>query len=128
MERKVITSERAPAAVGPCSQAIAAGNQVFCSGQLPIDPVSGAMVSGDIRAAADRVVRNLQAVLESAGLTDILTKSRGSSNPHNVVKATIDALENLMEVGTVSRKRGLPVMRIFNTTPKAKKAESTITS
>ncbi|NLP08915.1 hypothetical protein GX408_00820, partial [bacterium] len=49
-------------------------------------------------------------------------------NPHNVVKATIAALENLMEVSTVSRKRGLPVMRIFNTTPKTKKAESTLTS
>lgn len=66
----------------------------------------------------------VRAILESAGITDILTKSRGSSNPHNVVKATIAALQNLMDVSTVSRKRGLSPMRIFNTVPKAKKSET----
>lgn len=79
----------------------------------PAAPGTGVIAGGAVRA-----------ILESAGVTDILTKSRGSSNPHNVVKATIVALQNLMEVGTVSRKRGLSPMRIFNSTPKAKKPET----
>lgn len=79
----------------------------------PAAPGTGVIAGGPVRA-----------ILESAGITDILTKSRGSSNPHNVVKATVVALQNLMEVGMVSRKRGLTPMRVFNSIPKAKKAET----
>lgn len=66
MKQKVATSE-APAAVGPYSQAIAAGHTIYCAGQIPLDPVTGDLVAGDAAAQADRVLKNLAAVLEAAG-------------------------------------------------------------
>lgn len=56
----------------------------------------------------------MRAVLESAGVTDILAKSQGSSNPHNVVKATFDALSKLRDVSQVARDRGISVQKVFN--------------
>jgi small subunit ribosomal protein S5 len=56
----------------------------------------------------------MRAVLESAGVTDILAKSKGSSNPHNVVKATIDALSQLRDPLMVSRQRGVSLDKVFN--------------
>ncbi|NJD27747.1 MAG: RidA family protein [Chloroflexi bacterium] len=69
MTRRSITTPAAPAAVGPYSQAIAAGELVFCSGQIALDPTTGELVDGDIEAQADRVLRNLTAVLDAAGCT-----------------------------------------------------------
>ena len=63
-----ISSNDAPKAIGPYSQAVRAGNMVFCSGQIPIDPRSGEMVMGDIAKETDRVLDNLAAVLRAAGL------------------------------------------------------------
>jgi 2-iminobutanoate/2-iminopropanoate deaminase len=66
--RTVIHSDQAPRAIGPYSQAIRAGNLLFCSGQIPLDPKSGEMVgTGDVRAQATRVMENLKAVLTAAG-------------------------------------------------------------
>ena len=56
----------------------------------------------------------MRAVLESAGITDILAKSQGSSNPHNVVKATMDALSNMRDAATVARNRGVSMEKVFN--------------
>jgi len=56
----------------------------------------------------------MRAVLESAGIKDILAKSQGSSNPHNVVKATIAALANMRDAVTVAHDRGLSIDRVFN--------------
>lgn len=56
----------------------------------------------------------MRAVLESAGITDILAKSQGSSNPHNVVKATIDALSQLRDAVTVAHDRGVSLDKVFN--------------
>lgn len=64
---KAVNSPSAPAAIGPYSQAIDAGDLVFLSGQVPIDPRTGELVSGDISAQTDRVLDNLGAVLEGAG-------------------------------------------------------------
>ena len=65
--RKVISTEKAPAAIGPYSQAISTGNMVFTSGQIPLDPATGAMVGTDIRSQAEQVMKNLKQVLEAAG-------------------------------------------------------------
>lgn len=56
----------------------------------------------------------MRAVLESAGVTDVLAKSKGSSNPHNVVKATIDALINMRDAYTIAQQRGVNLKRVFN--------------
>ena len=65
MER--IRSERAPAPVGPYSQAVAHAGWVFASGQIPLDPRTGALVPGEIEAQTEQVLANLAAVLEAAG-------------------------------------------------------------
>ena len=57
----------APGAIGPYSQAVRAGNMIFCSGQIPIDPSTGEFVPGGVVEQADQVLRNLTAVLEAAG-------------------------------------------------------------
>ena len=64
---KPVTSLSAPAAIGPYSQAIDAGDFVFLSGQVPIDPKTGQLVGGDIAAQTERVLDNLGAVLAAAG-------------------------------------------------------------
>jgi small subunit ribosomal protein S5 len=56
----------------------------------------------------------MRAVLESVGVTDVLAKSKGSSNPHNVVKATMDALIKMRDAATVSQQRGIKMERVFN--------------
>lgn len=67
MSRSIIATERAPAAIGPYSQAVRAGNTVYFSGQIPLDPATGALVDGDIQAQTRRVFDNLTAVAEAAG-------------------------------------------------------------
>ena len=78
MEKTVIATNNAPAAIGPYSQAIRMGNMVFLSGQIPLHPVTGEIVQGDIRAQTRQVLENLKCVLEAAG-----------SSPDKVVKTTI---------------------------------------
>lgn len=56
----------------------------------------------------------MRAVLESAGVTDVLAKSKGSSNPHNVVKATVDALMQMRDAFTVAKHRGITMDKVFN--------------
>lgn len=77
-ERLEIRTEAAPAPVGPYSQAIRAGDMVFASGQIPLDPKSGEIVTGEIEDEARQVLANLAAVLEAAG-----------SGLDRVVKATV---------------------------------------
>lgn len=69
MPRTPISSDDAPAAVGPYSQAVVSGEHVFVSGQTPIDPATGRLVEGDVGTQAQRCFDNLRAVLAAAGLT-----------------------------------------------------------
>jgi 2-iminobutanoate/2-iminopropanoate deaminase len=69
MQRRTITSSQAPAAIGPYSQAVAAGDWVFLSGQIPLDPQTGSVIVGDVESATRQVMTNLSAVLEATGLT-----------------------------------------------------------
>jgi 2-iminobutanoate/2-iminopropanoate deaminase len=65
--RQAISSSDAPKAIGPYSQAIRAGNLLFLSGQIPLDPATGNIVDGDITAQTERVLQNISAVLAAAG-------------------------------------------------------------
>lgn len=78
MERSVIQTETAPAAIGPYSQAISIGNMVFCSGQLGLDPATGQIASEDVAGQTRQILLNLQAVLGAAGL-----------GLHHIVKTTV---------------------------------------
>jgi 2-iminobutanoate/2-iminopropanoate deaminase len=88
--RQAISSESAPAAIGPYSQAIRAGSLLFLSGQIPLDPATGALVEGDITAQTHQVFANLKAVLEAGGATF-----------DNVVKTTV-YLADMNDFGTVN--------------------------
>ena len=78
MEKSVISTKNAPAAIGPYSQAIKAGNLVFISGQIPIIPATGEIVRGDIKLQTKQVLENLKNILDAAG-----------SCIDNVVKTTV---------------------------------------
>jgi len=76
--REIISTDKAPGAIGPYSQAIKTGGIVYCSGQIPIDPVTGEFVSNDIAEQTEQVLKNLTAVLEAA-----------QTSLANVVKTTV---------------------------------------
>jgi len=65
--KEIISTDKAPGAIGPYSQAIKAAGMVFCSGQIPIDPATGEFVSNDVTEQTEQVFKNLIAVLEAAG-------------------------------------------------------------
>lgn len=67
--RQPVSAADAPKAIGPYSQAIWSGQELFCSGQTPIDPTTGTLIDGDVTAQTHRVFDNLAAVLAAAGLT-----------------------------------------------------------
>lgn len=69
MVKQVISTDKAPAAIGPYSQGIKTGNFVFTSGQLPIDPATGEVVRGDIKKATARCMENIKAIAGEAGCT-----------------------------------------------------------
>lgn len=91
MQRTVIDTDRAPAAIGTYSQAVRAGNTVYMSGQIPLDPHSGELVAGDIATQIRQVFDNLAAVAEAAG---------GSLD--NAVKLTV-YLTDLGDFSTVNK-------------------------
>ena len=76
--KEVISTPKAPAAIGPYSQAIKVGNLVYTSGQIPIDPATGSFVEGGIKEQTRQSLLNVKAILEAAGLT-----------MGNVVKTTV---------------------------------------
>jgi 2-iminobutanoate/2-iminopropanoate deaminase len=78
MERRIVSTDEAPAAVGPYSQAVISDGWVWVSGQIPLDPATGAMVEGDVAVQARRCLDNVAAVLAAAG-----------SSMDRVVRATV---------------------------------------
>src|SRR6266436_2719747 len=92
--KKIISTNEAPAAIGPYSQAVRTGNFLFCSGQIPLDAKTGQIVSGDIAAQTRRVLDNIAALLRAEGLTF-----------DNVVKTTI-FLTDLGDFQTVNEVYG----------------------
>lgn len=67
--KKIISTPKAPAAIGPYSQAIQVGNLIYTSGQIPIDPATGQLVEGGIKEQTRQSLNNIQAILQEAGLT-----------------------------------------------------------
>ncbi|MFB3920769.1 MAG: RidA family protein [Terriglobia bacterium] len=94
MAQNVISTPHAPAAIGPYSQAARAGNLLFVSGQIPLDPATGQLVAGDIAAQTERVLMNLGAIVEAAG-----------SSLEKVVKTTV-YLRDLAEFGKMNEVYG----------------------
>jgi 2-iminobutanoate/2-iminopropanoate deaminase len=94
MGNQIVSTEKAPKAIGPYSQAVVAGDLIFTSGQIALDPATQALVAGDIRAQTERVMENLGAVLQAAG-----------AGFENVVKATI-FVADLADFATVNEIYG----------------------
>jgi len=95
VNKKVVQTEKAPKAIGPYSQAIQAGDFLFLSGQIPLDPKTGELVKGDIRQQTQQVLENIKGVLESQklGMEDVVKvtiflKDIGDFNQVNEVYAT----------------------------------------
>ena len=91
MKRERVATTSGPSAIGPYSQAIVAGDLVFVSGQIPIDPARGALVDGGVESQTRRVMQNLSAILEAAG-----------SSLDKVVKTTV-YLANLDDFEVMNR-------------------------
>ena len=89
-ELRSVTTDKAPPAMGPYSQAIVAGDLVFCAGQLGLDPATRQIVGGDIKSQTRRVLDNLEAVLQAAG-----------SSLDRVVKTTV-FLEDIAEFAAMN--------------------------
>lgn len=95
MNKKIVRTSLAPSAIGPYSQAVVAGNLIFVSGQIPLDPATGNLIEEkDIKAQTRRVLLNLQGVLEGAGVslasvvrTTVFLKDMSSFADFNVVYA-----------------------------------------
>jgi 2-iminobutanoate/2-iminopropanoate deaminase len=107
MANAIVSTEKAPKAIGPYSQVVIAGDLIFTSGQIPLDPATQQMVTGDIRVQTERVMESLAAILESAG-----------AKFENVIKATI-FLADLGDFASVNEIYG----RRF---PKSPPARSTV--
>lgn len=106
LQRTVVCTDRAPAAVGPYSQAVHIGTLVFTAGQLPLDPVTGKLVEGGIETQTRRALQNLQAVLEAA-----------RSSVANVVKTTVF----LLDMGDFGAMNGI-YAQFFSANPPARSA------
>jgi len=94
MDKRIVRTEEAPEAIGPYSQAVVANGMVYAAGQVPLDPKTGQIVPGDIRAQTKRVMENLKAVLGAAG-----------SSMDKVVKTTV-FLRDLNDFGTMNEIYG----------------------
>ena len=104
MTKKIIETRRAPAPIGPYSQAITVGNLIFVSGQTPLDPQTGELVTGNIAEQTTQVIHNLQAIVEAAG-----------SSLDRVLKTTV-FLADMDDFAAMNEAYG----RFFNQAPPAR--------
>lgn len=102
--KTIVLSKDAPEPIGPYSQAVAVGNLLFCSGQIPIDPKNGQVVTTDVKTQTELVMKNIEAVLKAGGV-----------HFQNVVKATI-FLTDMKDFATVNEIYG----RYFPQNPPAR--------
>ena len=102
--REVISTKDGPQAIGPYSQAIKANGFVFVSGQVAIDPATQQVVSGDVAAQTEQVMKNLSGILKAAG-----------TGPEKVVRSTV-FLKNMGDFGAMNEVYG----RYFSSTPPAR--------
>jgi 2-iminobutanoate/2-iminopropanoate deaminase len=102
--RQIISTAKAPKAIGPYSQAVRAGGWLFVSGQIPIDPATGQMITGDVKTQTEQVMKNLGAILEAAGLSFT-----------HIVKATV-YLKDMEEFAAMNEIYG----RFFPSEPPAR--------
>jgi 2-iminobutanoate/2-iminopropanoate deaminase len=103
-EKKVVTTKEAPQPVGPYSQAIKAGGFVYLAGQVALDPTTGKLVEGDVKAQTERVLKNLSAVLAASG-----------TSVDRVVKTTV-FLKNIADFPAMNEVYG----QFFKTDPPAR--------
>ncbi len=102
--RDVVSTDKAPKAIGPYSQAIKANGFVFISGQVPIDPATGNVIEGDIAQQTERVLNNLAAILQAAG-----------SSVEKVVKTTV-FLKNMSDFAVMNETYA----KVFKNAPPAR--------
>ena len=113
-----VSTQQAPAAIGPYSQAVHIGDLVYSSGQIPLDPATGQIVAGGIREQTERVLENLKAVLAAAGTdlghvlkTTVFLKNMSDFAAMNEVYATYLAPEGVVAPGPVYRGGRPPAQR-----------------
>jgi 2-iminobutanoate/2-iminopropanoate deaminase len=94
MKKKVINTKNAPAPIGPYSQATRAGNLIFISGQIPLDPATNELVTGDIKKETHQVMQNIEAILKASG-----------AHFSNVLKCSI-FVKNMNDFGLVNESYG----------------------
>ena len=102
--RDVVSTKSAPQAIGPYSQAIRANGFVYTSGQIAIDPANGTVIQGDVAAQTERVLRNVEAILQSAG-----------TSMQKVVKSTV-FLKNMSDFAAMNEVYG----RFWSSDPPAR--------
>lgn len=123
MKKRVIQTEKAPKAIGPYSQAIEAGGLLFLSGQIPLDPRTQELVTGDIRQQAKQVLENIKGILESQGLgmedlikVTIFLKDMGSFAQVNEIYAAYFSssppARSTVEVSSLPRNAGIEIEAI----------------
>jgi 2-iminobutanoate/2-iminopropanoate deaminase len=110
MQRTILHTDQAPAAVGPYSQAVQVGNLLYTAGQIAIDPALGKMIDGDVAAQAEQVMKNLVAILDAAG-----------SSAKHVVKTTV-FLTDMADYATVNAIYG----RYLGDSPPARSAVAVV--
>ena len=95
MEKQIVSTDKAPAAIGPYNQAVKCGNMLFTSGQIALDPATGEMVGNDIQAQATQTLENLMAVLAAGG-----------AGPEDVVKTTcfLDNIDDFVAFNEIYQK------------------------